>query len=359
LFRVDNENLDSLMKAQAYSIDDATVEYVHDRFVPYIKKGERLKDFEIGFHQLNTSYGNKDIVFNGFNVEVRNQAYHSEYVAANRLIYDGDSSEHVLEVLDYINEVSWEAYKELRIKKSDDYSRRGPNYVTQLSLMPDYENDNLDLLFYFKDSLVNIPVLFKTISTQNQYKSKEIAQKFSRYQYGLKKYVKNKRRNHNRIMPFLNKKKMEFLRRAKRMERARKQLLKAQKEAMEGLPEGTSMTRTVPVRSFGLWNCDARSRMLAPQQLNHEFMSVAGNMIDDEVKEIIVMDQTQNGVMKFKDKEKAFFDKGSVNVILVFFGSGVAVFRSWVNRVRNNTMELEPINLEGATSETIKAYLEK
>lgn len=359
LFRVDNKNMDSLMKAQAYSIDAAVVEYVHDRFIPFVKKGERLKDFEIGFHQLETAYGKKDLEFNGVNAVVRNRAYHSEYVAANRLIYDGDSGAYTLEVLDYINEVSWGAYKDLRKKKTDVYSKAGPHYISELRLIPDYENDNLDLVFYFKDSLVNIPVVFKTNAEQNNYKTKEIAAKFNRYQYGLKKYIKTKRRNHNRLLPFLNKKKGEFLQRARKMEKERKKRLAAQQKAMEGLPAGTSMTRSVPIRSFGLWNCDARSRMLAPQQLNHQFTSVAGEMLDDEIEEIIVMDQTQNGVMKFKNKKDAFFDKGSVNVILVFFASGVAVYRSWMNRIGSNRMELQPLSTEDATAETLKNYLEK
>lgn len=356
VFKLDKSRLDSIMKIDFGSLIETNVEYVHNRYVPIIKKGDRLKDFEISFELLNTDWRtNKKIRLTSENdIEVFTRDYHSEFLCHTNLVYDGDSSAYYQEKLEAMHDYCSKTYSKLRLKQSryESYTKQGPNFITELKLSPDYENDNFDLTFKFKDSVVNIPVVFKTRSDHYSSKPKEISSYFNRYQYSFKKYVKEKRRNYFKIVPYIKKAKKAMRLRALNAEKARQRNLFDQRGNNKLMLSIGSVERSVSMDGFGLWNCDVRSRMVAPRNMGDEFYSVAGEMIDDKVEKVTVIDKSQNGVVNFDGKEKKFFDKNSKNVIIVFFASvGVGIFKSWIDNIRGNKLELRLLDPTSAEKE--------
>jgi hypothetical protein len=355
VFKLDQSKLDSIMEIDYGDLVNVNVEFFRDRFVPVVKKGDRLKDFEISFDRLRTDWGHKNVFLNKDNVWVYNRDYHAEYISHLSLIYDGDSTEYHQRALKSLGSYCMNTYKKLRIKKRsvDIYTKEGPNFISGLTLTPDYEHDNLDLKFRFKDSLMNIPVLFKTKRNHYRSKPREIGTYFSKYQYNFKKYVKQKRKNFFKIKPYLKRSKRNIQKRAIQAELNRQQVLFYQKNENKLMLNIGSVERSVTLEGFGLWNCDAKARMVAPTKMASNFSSVAGEMIDDNVTKITLIDKSQNGVVNFDENSpEKFFDRNSKNIIIVFFASaGVGVFRSWIETIKGGRMELNLLDPEKAQDE--------
>ncbi|UKN03337.1 leucine-rich repeat domain-containing protein [Paracrocinitomix mangrovi] len=350
VFQLDQSKLDSIMLIDYGDLQNVQVEYIADRFVPYVKKGERFKDFEIGFTQLYTFWDDKSkIIDNGDKLMVYNRTFHNEYMSNMRFVYDGDSADHYHDFIENLGAYCNGQYSKLKSKKSKSrmYTKEGPHYITELKLSPDYENDNMDLTFKFKDSLVNIPVLFKTRTNSQSAIHKEIVSKFNRYQLSYKRYVREKRKNFFKIKPKLERLKKGMKERALAAEVARQKRVFEIRQSDPRIVDLGSVKRSIEIRGFGLWNCDARTRMVAPTEMASEFSSVAGGMINDEVEKIVLVDKSQNGVLTFDpDQEnKPYFDKNSKNIIVVFFASaGIGVFKSWVQKIREGRMEVQMLD---------------
>lgn len=362
IFKIDSSKLDSIMATDYAEVAEADIEFVRDRYVPYVKKGDRLKDFEIKFHRYRTYRSNKKLIFNGNNIQVNNREYHSEYLAGLTLVYDGDSSEYHKEALAAMGNFCKNGYKKLRDKSfrksSLYYTKEGPNYVSKLTLIPDYENDNLDLKFVFKDSLVNLPVVFKTRTYDHNAEPREIGSYFTRYQYNYKKYVKEKRRNFFKIKPFINRVKNQLKAQAYQAELNRQQNVLAQSIANPNMVGNGSVQRNFPLRSFGLWNCDARSRMRAPGKIAQHLVNAEGGTVKDDINMITLVDRSKNGVLNFASKESAFFDRKSKNVIIFFFAGGaIGVFRSWINNIKGDRMDIKMMDVNPESKGDIKAIL--
>lgn len=356
VFKRTQKDLDSLMQTDFYNVAESNVVFIRDRFVPVIKKGDRLKDFEISFGIRKTRVGNKKVSFNGFNAEVINREYHSEYIAHTSFIYDGDSSAFYKEALESLADYCDNDYKEFKLNNIQ-YSKAGPNYISELRLFPDYENDNMDLKFRFKDSLVNIPVIFKTHSSNPKYRLREIGNYFNRYQFSLKKYIKEKRRNKNKLLPFLNKVGRFIKNKAIKEQENRSNTMMLQSNENQPWLNYGSVRRTMLLRRPGIGNCDSPRRMRAPRPMIQKYVSVAGDMIEEEAQQITVVDRTNNGVISFIDKRSAFFDSTAENLIVVFFAGTVGIFRSWIDNYKNGRMELNMIDKDDMSKETLKSLI--
>ena len=356
LFKIDTDELDSIMGAGQYNMDEDGIFFLRDRYIPKIKKAPRLKDFYIEFNRLETYNKNKELTYENGITTVKTKEHQSDYISKQRLVFDGDSADYYRDALNSIEARCYEKYSDLRLRNSGYYSRFGPNLISNLHLKPDYENDNLDLIFNFKDSIVNVPVVFDTKSKSNKYKSREIASEFTNYQYNLKRYVKDKRRNKNRLAPFLARIQQQIEKKARDAERRRQKALESQRKAMKN-GFNTSMTRQVPITNFGLWNCDVRSRMQRPKTIDVDFTDSEGLVIEEEEEKIAVIDRTSNGVLNFKNRKQAFFDSNAASVVVVFFAAGVGIFQSWKQQIKNKEMKLHFIENSEIDRNKIDRYI--
>ena len=356
LFNVDTEELDSIMGDNLYDMEEDGVLYLRDRYVPKVKKAPKLKEFYIEFEKLPTWHKKKEMTYENGLAVVKTREHHADFIASQKLLFDGDSAAFYKETLEKIEAACKDKYKDLRLRNSAYYSRFGLNLISNLQLKPDYENDNLDLVFNFKDSVINIPVIFDTKAKSNNYRSKELASNFTNYQYNLKRYVKEKRRNKNRLAPFIARMQMKIAKKAREAEKRRLKALERQRKAIEK-GRDASMLRVVPITNFGLWNCDARSRMQKPKKLNVDFTHADGEVIAEEEEQIVVIDRSSNGVLRFQDRVRAFFDSNSANLIVVFFATGIGIFQTWKQEIKNKEMKLHFLNNEEVDRNKINRYI--
>jgi hypothetical protein len=109
--------------------------------------------------------------------------------------------------------------------------------------------------------------------------------------------------------------------------------------------------------NFGLWNCDARSRMQKPRTLNVDFTTEDGLVIGEVEEKIAVVDKSSNGVLRFTDRKEAFFDSNSASLIVVFFASGIGIFQTWLHQIKNKEMKLHFIKNADIDRTKINRYI--
>ncbi len=354
VFKVDQRLLDSVMNQDFYEIQLNQIKRYRHRYKPMVGRGERLEDFTISFDRLVSVLPEEDVKFTGLNIEETIRDERSHFLSQYTFVYDGDASRATNEVLMDISREMNHKYGRLKIKGTENsYSKNGPNFSPELSLKPNNSKDNFILTFNFKDTTFNLPVLLIG-KKGKKASSKEIEKFYKKYLISHGEYKSERERNADKIRPLLEKQKKAIMKKAKKDEEMRQERLwdmeRKYKADMDADASSTSVQRALNINGFGLWNCDARRRMMRPTSFSQAFSSVAGGMIDEEPTAITVLDRTTNGVITFKDKRKAFFDGESKNVFVVFFtGTLVGVYRNWKEKMDDKKIELKMIDV-GETS---------
>ncbi|MFT4600616.1 MAG: Leucine-rich repeat (LRR) protein [Arenicella sp.] len=351
IFKVDKALLDSIMNQDFYKISLAQIKRFRHRYRPKIGRGERLEDFTISFVKMPSVLPKEDVEVSGLYIEESIEDERSDFISNHSYVYDGDFSSKTNTLLNEIDRRLKSKYKELRINKDKDiYRKEGPNYLPELSLTPNNEKDNFTLTFDYRDTTFNLPVLLIG-KKGDKAGPKEIENFYSKYLVAHNSYKAEREGNAEKIRPLIEKQKEVLMEKAMKDEELRQKRLwdleKYYREELNADANATSIQRVMNLSGFGLWNCDARRRMMRPTQFDHTFASVAGGMIKDEPEAITVIDRTTNGVITFKDKKEAFFDDASDNVFVVFFTATiVGVYRKWKERKDDTQIELKMIDIE-------------
>jgi Leucine-rich repeat (LRR) protein len=342
IFKIDQDLMDSIMNQDFYEISLAQIVRHRHRYMPNIGRGKRLEDFTISFDHLISRMPDEQVTFNGLNIEERIVDKRSQYLCQFTFVYDGEFSSKAKRILEEVNDNMDTKYRRLRIKGFENlYKKEGPNFIPELSLKPNHEKDNFTLTFSYMDTTFNLPVLVLD-KKGNKAGAKKMVKFYKNYLEAHANYKLEREANADKIRPLIEKQKKAVMEKAKKDEEARQKRIWDLREVYRMEANASSVQRVLTIDGFGLWNCDRRSRMIRPTSFSQTFSSVAGGMIKEEPESITVIDRTTNGVITFKEKSRAFFDKMSDNVFIVFFtATTVGVYRNWKEKMNSDKIELK------------------
>ena len=360
-FQYNQDKLDSIMNLDFMSKVKSQVRFVSDRYFPVVKRNRKYKTFEISFMEFK-SYSNKrnNIEANNEFIQVFNTDYVANFLTKQRFIFQGDSTGHYYTLLNNMNVYCRKQYKRMRLggRRNASYDVIGPNFLSQLELIPDYENDQYNLKFKYQDNKINLPVSVKSSETETGASLRESRIFYKKYVRAWKQSKKIKNRNGIRLKSLLVKK-ANYLKRQAEIEEKQRQILMYENRDFMNEAAGTgSIVRAFEINGFGMWNCDVRSRMTAPKIVPTDFVSENGDHVALPREKVVVIDHGMNGVVQFEQQDSAFFDSGSRTTIVVFFSAIlVGVYQSWKNRMNETNTELKMLNIDKMNKETFVTYI--
>lgn len=359
-FKIDLYELDSAVAINIINMAEERIVLAESRFVPKIRTNGKLKSFEITFDELKSSVASKAIVRMGDNLVVSRNDEVASLIAKTSFVYDGhpDSLGYYKKALKYMRRKSRKAYN--RLPKEGKYPKKtygiGINYIRELDVVTAPTTDNLRLVFAYKDSMVSIPVVLQ--SNANNSRSRMTV--FNRFfkKYDRQKIKRNKVwRKQNKILTKRIKLFEEELKGEAQQLEIMRQYGNYNRALMNNMIEKGSFKRNFQLPRFGVWNCDARSRMVAPFVIAQNFIAKGGNKIIDKVNRMMVIDFDRNGIINFEGNRRGFFDRASNSAIVVFFaGATVGIYRHVKDAILNNDepLSLEILDLEGTSREVLK-----
>ncbi|MBK8926311.1 MAG: leucine-rich repeat domain-containing protein [Crocinitomicaceae bacterium] len=357
-FKYDQEKLDSILAIDFKEFVFSQIQFQTDRFIPVVKWDHNYESFSITFRKFSSSK-HKSNDNNEDYMRVFEPDYVGNFFGSQKLIFEGDSAKYYFNFLDSLNEFCEDKYERLRIPKTKIYRRTGPNYLANIELIPDHENDRFLMSFLFKDTVISLPVNTypkELTSSQKMNESKLFYKRFLRH-WKLSRRLRAK--NRNRLKSEIIRRANELKKRAIEEEKARQELRATEADYLNSYAGEGSVVRAFQIDGFGVWNCDIRSRMLSPTNLRREFITKsAGDLMQADSKEIIIIDHDKNSVINFPPGSEAFFDKGSKTTIAVMLSSVlVGIYHSWINRRDNGICEIELLNIENMNKSSFANFL--
>ena len=201
-----------------------------------------------------------------------------------------------------------------RKQKLDDYAY-APRLITQLHITPDFEDDNYEMTFFFKDSLVSLPVLPNFIGSTSRIQIKE-KKNWADYERAKKKERKESEELDSWKTKFEKKLAAEA---RERMADLLVRQAKSAQERKEQLSFGLS--------KFGLVNCDYFSRNVPSRYLQYDSTAtdMDGNWVrvPSEVRNIMLDDNsfvsTSSATVPEYDRKKSIvlFSIGVLEIAVV------------------------------------------
>ena len=353
-FKLDETKLDSIRNLDYLNLTQRKITFTRDRYIPILSKRDKKGGFTITFDKYLTIPKADKVTITEGEIEVKNDEHTSDFLTHQTLYFEGDSTQYYYDQIQRIETYCKEKY--LTLLKGDDkdhplYTKEGPNFISELRLIKDFENDGFILNFSFKDSVVNIPVGSKTYSDDPKEMMSTTSKFYKGYQKAERNYAKEVVKNFYSFSAEIKREGRMKMKAALAEEKRRQESLHERLTIANRQVNNTSIVRSFELTSFGLWNCDVRSRMTEPTPMDHVMVSTYGDNFDEsKINKVMIIDHTRNGVVQFGDKKSAFFDKGAKNAIVVFFGGfSVGVFRSWINRSNKEQLEFMPVNTDKVT----------
>lgn len=350
-FEYDQAKIDSILNLDFEDMYYEQIQVITDRYVPVFKKDRKYKTFTISmrYYAKHTNISRRASL-------THRRYYMRDYIAnfltEQTMLFEGDSAEYYFSFLDSISKVSQEKYEYLRIPKTHSYRTIGPNYFYDYKIKPNYEQDNFSLIFNYKDSVLTIP--FNLVPTGTP--SNMVSSTNSFYKKYTRSWLSNKKlrtKTDNLIKNRLEIGKKELKKKAVEEEKARQELLAQNAEYMSQSAGIGSMTRAFNMNGFGTWNCDVRSRMVAPTPLNTDFVSAANERMSAIDKKVAVIDKDLNSTIQFENGKEAFFDNANRNVIIVFFSTAlVGVYQTIKHNLTKEPQQLQLIDISNMSKET-------
>ena len=357
-FKYDQAKLDSILAIDFKEFVFSQIQFQTDRFIPVVKWDHNYESFCITFRKFSSSRYKSNDTNDDF-LRVFEKDYVGQFFSTQNLLFEGDSAKYYFNFLDSLNEFCEEKYDRLRIPKTKIYRRAGPNYIANIELIPDHENDRFMMSFLFKDTVISLPVNTypkELTASQKMNDSKLFYKRFLRY-WKLTRRLRIK--NRTRLKSEITRRANALKKRAIEEEKARQELRIAEADYLNSYAGEGSVVRAFQIDGFGLWNCDIRSRMLSPTNIRREFITKsAGDLMKADSKEIIIIDHDKNSVISFPPESDAFFDQGSKTTIAVMLSSVlVGIYHSWINRRDQGICEIELLNIENMNKSSFANYL--
>jgi len=346
-FSYDQSRLDSVMNKDFNALVRSQLMYYTDRYVPVVKKSRKNNSFELSFKEYKTYKMTKNETKRLSFVALYLVDFVGKYLSQVSLIYEGDSTKKDFMILDSISDYCVKQYKRLETNRIGFYESIGPDYISSLQLMPDFENDRFNLSFFFKDSMLVLPVNILHSNTNASSKIKKTQLFYKRY---IRAWKQNKRGNFKCKMKL----DQEIERKAKILkniavaeEKLRQEMMyESENYLLESAAQG-SLVRSFQISGFGIWNCDARVRMKKPMLIKDQYITEKGEKVKFNSGKIVVIDHDNNGVIQFENSASGFYDGASKTTIVIFFSSIlVGIHRTWQNKIATNTTEVKLINIE-------------
>lgn len=342
---------DSVMTEDFMSKSNAQVVFGFDRYVPIVKKNRKSGTFEITLREYKT-WGNHKGVTPGYgSTSVFNPDLTAKFLTNQRFVFEGAEAQKMFDKVDSISNYCDKKYRRLKLDrfKNNLYSQMGPNYISQINLMPDFERDCFILSFRFKKEKIRIPVSLVSDETGSVASLKQNRVFFGLYTNAWKKTKKIENTNQRQLKKHITKK-VNTLKQKAQEERIKALKINYLDKSYFNKPRLGSNIRSslgfaFQILSFGIHNSDSRARIPRPVEFSSEFVTAAADKIKDKPDEIYVIDHNINGVIQYDESDKLMFNRLSATSLVVFFTSGmVGIYNSWRNMRTNKYTQLELVN---------------
>ena len=333
-FVLDQAKVDAAADSAFARYKRRNIVITQDRFLPVVTSDPATRSFTIQFKELKTDPRAKVVQVDVNECRVKRPTYAASRLAKTKLVYDGpvDSVKFYTDWFRALNRVATKKYSKFR--KSRNFSW-GINYISEMDLSLDRNQDRMHLNFLYKDSVVSLPVVLVSSPTNPKTRVKVFQRFFKSYNREKRKDDVATSRRNRQALTLVKKEEIEIRNMARSREAARQKMYVENADIMNGLANMSSVTRGFQISGFGVWNCDRRERMKQPAALPLEFVSEDGERIKVKGNNtpVYVIDYDNNGVLSFNDRKNAFYDKKSERMaIIVFFSAtSIGIYQSWKN----------------------------
>ena len=338
-FKLDQRLVDSVANQDFSKMVQKSVIELMPRLVPVVTSDrEDDKDgFKISFKTLTTntalSARERTVPYQYLYYENTAIPYFDKY----DFRYYGDSAKFYKKFIKAISDTCKSTYKKLYNGDNDSYSKFGPHYINDFVLQPNLEKDIFELIFSFKGRKVNLPVIL-TNRSGNLKKEIKLNSKFYR---GYKKELhKTELRRAQALRKIVLLNSAQLRQREIDREKARQRLiyerekrLKENASYMAAKATSSSVFRTFQVAQFGVFNCDVLARMLRPKKV----ADIANKI---KTRFLMIIDFDKNGVIRFDEIGRAFFDAAAKTTILLFLSNNRLGILKWRDGASSEIKEM-------------------
>lgn len=360
-FKMDMSQIDSAANARFLEFKRNDIIVMRNRYVPStIKNNSRQRTFQFKFDELITEAKSKNVVYTGGSIDVKRNDLLASYISSTTFLYDGDvdSMDYYKKWMKTVRRESNKSYGRMRYKgrfyyKPNNY-KWGINYIQDLSLKVDEENDRIKLNFFYKDSLVSIPVVLQSNYTNPKSRMKTWAKYFTKYNRIERKRAKEFNKLNRELNVVLRKQEDNIKNRARDMETARQlEMSGRQSFSVQQVDrQKSNFIRNFALFALGQTNLDHVFSIPRPAMMPRDFVADNGEEIKENIERIMVIDYDFNSVVSYGDRKDVFFNQGGRNAIVIFFaGAIVGVYHTWKNKFinRRETLQLQMTDLESTT----------
>jgi Leucine-rich repeat (LRR) protein len=284
-----------------------------ERVMLDVAKQSKLKSFSISLSRFKTDFERHDLRVGFPELGLLNQF---------TWVYDGDNTRQEYYLLDSLSDVIKKGYKPFRNKKKGkpikSYSKGDLEYITEVTLTADRNNDNYNLQFNFLDTTFNFPVYptFGKVNLTAEREQQLNATMHTNYNKIKTKNNRERRRNQREY-----EKEMEAYENwMTNVQSERRRFIEANNTRKAD--SGTIM-RSFAMDGFGVWNCDRIQRMKTPERLIAKFINEQNKTITPS--KIYILDETDNGVLTYNGNETINYDASSKNAIITFFSNSNSI----------------------------------
>lgn len=374
-FKLDMEKIDSAGNAAFLNFKEDKIVITSNRFVPRIEMHNRDKSFALNFKELRTNSGYRDVHFQDGKCFIKSPGDAATLISNTTFYYDGDrdSLKYYKSFFKRVQRQSRNKYR--RFSSNKVFSLRGRkydwglSYINRMDVLHDKKNDRLTLQFYYKDSLVNVPVVLRSDPT-NQKSRIKVFSKFAENLAVVKRADEKKRVDlANMAAKMILDRRDEIQQLARQREETRQMALKYDQDQMNSVASGGSVSSAFRISGFGVWNCDQLARMRRPMPVPLSLVDEKHEEIHADIEYVFIVDHELNGVFSYGNNlEGAYYDADSkkVSIVILFGGFVMGVYHSWKDAIQNaingeedkpkrdleKTLRLQQFNYSNMTAET-------
>ena len=374
-FKLDMAKIDSAGNAAFLNFKEDKIIITSNRFVPRIEMDSRNKSFALNFKELRTNSGYRDVHFRDERCYIKSPGNAATLIANTTFYYDGDrdSLKYYKSFFKRVQRQSRNKYR--RFSSNKVFSLRGKkydwglSYINEMDVLHDKENDRLTLQFYYKDSLVNVPVVLRS-DPKNQKNRIKVFSRFAENLAIVKREDEKERVELTKIAAkIITDRRDQIQQLARQREERRQMALRYDQDQMNSVASGGSVSSAFRISGFGVWNCDQLARMRRPMPLPLSLVDEKHEEIHADIEYVFIVDHELNGVFSYgSNLESAYYDADSkkVSIVILFGGFVMGVYHSWKDAIQNaingeedkpkrdleKTLRLQQFNYSNMTAET-------
>lgn len=299
-----------------------------------------------------------------------NNKVYSEFRYLNKLKFKVDYNSIDQEEFNDLNDLLDEIFQfnkvanRVRTNRNTSFGWGYLNSVEDITLEPNTERDNFDLLVIKSGEEVRIPVEPVNLPNKAEVAQKRLERYYARYKQKL-----NQRKNDWKVVEKSHEKEIikyrEDLKQYEEyLEEYRAQVLKMNERAYTDLKTYSAseqnVIRSFSLTGFGTFNCDIRGRMQDPKPLLAQLQNQEGSNL--HVNKIYILDKSNNGVLDFNNLKDVFFDSENINCLIAILpNSKIGVLKSEnfdpnILSRKRNAVPLEVFNMDSISVEELREY---